>query len=456
MATERVLIIDDEIGVRKTLSFILQMEGFDVESTDSAHSGLKLIEKGKNYDFIICDIRMPGMDGIQFLNEIKKCDINPIVIMISAYGTIETSIEAVKCGAADYVSKPISTEELILRMRMAQERERLRRENAILRKELGRNDGFEDIVFTSGKMGKVIDLAKRASEYKATVLITGESGTGKELIARAIHTRSPRKNAPFVAINCAAIPEALLESELFGYIKGAFSGANQTKRGLFEEAHGGTLFLDEIGEFPYPIQSKLLRALQEEEIRRLGDTKTIKVDVRIIAATSRDLAADVESGSFRGDLFYRLNVFPIHIPPLRERREDIPRLVEYIIRKYNEKLDSHIKGVTPRVMSELLQYPWHGNVRELENVIERAMILSDSDLIDNVELGLSETGFKENSWFDSLLLDKAWHRLERTLIEKALSESSENHTQAAKLLGISRRALLYKLKYYGYSGGKKA
>lgn len=451
MAAERVLIIDDEIGVRKTLSVILQMEGFEVESAECAPSGLKLVDEGKNYDFIICDVRMPGMDGIQFLNEIKNRDLNPIVIMISAYGTVETSIEAVKRGAADYVSKPISTDELILRMRMAQERERLRHENVLLRKELRRNEGFDKIVFTSGKMGRAIDLAKRASQYKTTVLITGESGTGKELIARAIHARGQRKDAPFVAVNCAAIPGALLESELFGYARGAFSGANQTKRGLFEEAHGGTLFLDEIGEFPYPIQSKLLRALQEEEIRHLGDTKTIKVDVRIIAATSRDLAGDVERGSFRGDLFYRLNVFPIHIPPLRERKEDIPILVKHLIRKHNERLNSHIKEVVPQVMSAFLQHPWHGNVRELENVIERAMILSDSDLIDKVEMESSEVESKGSSWFDSLLLDKAWHKVERALIEKALSESGGNHTQAAKLLGISRRALLYKLKYYAYS-----
>jgi two-component system, NtrC family, response regulator AtoC len=454
MTTERVLIIDDEIGVRKTLSVILQMEGFEVESVEGAHCGLKLVDEGKNYDFIICDVRMPGMDGIQFLDEIKNRDLNPIVLMISAYGTVETSIEAVKRGAADYVSKPITTDELILRMRMAQERERLRRENILLRKELRRDYGFEEIVFTSDKMGRVVDFAKRASEYKATVLITGESGTGKELIARAIHTRSQRKDAPFVAVNCAAIPGTLLESELFGYAKGAFSGANQTKRGLFEEAHGGTLFLDEIGEFPYPLQSKLLRALQEEEIRRLGDTKTTKVEVRIIAATSRDLAGDVERGSFRGDLFYRLNVLPIHIPPLRERKEDISPLVKHLIRKHNEKLNSSIRGVTPQVMSEFLQYPWHGNVRELENIIERAMILSDTDLIDKIELGLRETEFKVGSWFDSLVLNEAWHKLEKMLIEKALYESGGNHTQAAKLLGISRRALLYKLRHYGYSEGE--
>ncbi|MGH7908374.1 MAG: sigma-54 dependent transcriptional regulator, partial [Thermodesulfobacteriota bacterium] len=378
-------------------------------------------------------------------------DLGSIVIMISAYGTVETSIEAIKCGASDYVNKPINTDELFLRMRMAEERERLRRQNLLLRKGLGKDDGFEAIVFSSDKMGEVLDFAKRVSEYKTTVLITGESGTGKELIAHAIHARSPRKNGAFVAINCSAIPESLLESELFGYVKGAFSGASQSKRGLFEEANGGTLFLDEIGEFPIHLQSKLLRVLQEEEIRRLGDTKTIKVDVRIIAATSRDLNEDVKQGGFRGDLFYRLNVLPIHIPPLRERKEDISTLVDYFIKKYNEKLNRFVKGVSQQAMSELLQYPWYGNVRELENVVERAMILCDSNSIDRVNFNLKDKNIQGDACFDSLSLDKAWQKLEKAYIEKALLESGGNRTQAAKLLGLSRRSLLYKLSQYGYS-----
>ena len=447
----KVLIIDDEEGVRKTLSLNLGMEGYEVESVEGADTALNLIDSGKNYDFIISDIRMPGMDGIQFLKEIKDRDLGSIVIMISAYGTVETSIEAIKCGADDYVSKPINTDELFLRMRMAEERERLRRENLLLRKVLGKGYGFEAIVFASDKMGRVLDFAKRVSEYKTTVLITGESGTGKELIAHAIHARSPRKDGAFVAINCSAIPESLLESELFGYVKGAFSGASQSKRGLFEEANGGTLFLDEIGEFPIHLQSKLLRVLQEEEIRRLGDTKTIKVDVRIIAATSRDLNEDVKQGSFRGDLFYRLNVLPIHIPPLRERKDDIPILVDYFIKKYNGKLNRFVKGVSQQAMSELLQYPWYGNIRELENVVERAMILCDSNSLDRVNFNLKDNNIQGDAWFDSLSLDKAWQKLEKAYIEKALLESGGNRTQAAKLLGLSRRSLLYKLKQYGYS-----
>jgi two-component system response regulator AtoC len=451
----RVLVVDDEEGLRESLSLILEMEGYKVECAESAYLGLKLIDEGGNYDFIICDVRMPGMDGIGFLREIQNRDIGSIVIMISAYGTVETSIEAIKYGADDYINKPINPDELILRMRMAEERRRLRRENLYLRKKLGSGKGFEEIVFASEKTKEVLDFAKRVSEYKTTVLITGESGTGKELIARAIHSSGPRRDRVFVAINCAAIPESLLESELFGYVKGAFSGANHPKRGLFEEAHGGTLFLDEIGEFPIHLQTKLLRILQDEEIRRLGDTKTVKVDVRIIAATSRDLSRDVKRGSFREDLFYRLNILHIHIPPLRERKDDIPCLVEYFIGKYNEKLNRSIKGVSPKVMSELLDYPWYGNVRELENVIERAIILSDSDLITRVDLGIRENATRETTPSDSLSLEEAWARLEKAYIEKALSQTGGNRTQAARLLGLSRRSLLYKLKRYGYQGSKE-
>jgi len=451
MVMANVLVIDDEVGVRESLSLILSMEGYQVESAESGLYAVKLIDDGKNYDFIICDIRMPGMDGIQFLKEIKNRDLGSILIMISAYGTVETSIEAIKCGADDYINKPINPDELILRMRMAEEKKRLRRENISLRRELGKGKGFEEIVFVSEKIKGVVEFAKRISEYKTTVLITGESGTGKELIARAIHETSPRRDKPFVAVNCAAIPDTLLESELFGYVKGAFSGAHGTKKGLFEEAHGGTLFLDEIGEFPLQLQPKLLRVLQEEEIRRLGDTKTVKIDVRIITATSRDLGQDVRQGSFREDLYYRLNILPVHIPPLRDRKEDIKLLIEHFLQKYNQKLNRKIKGVSPSAMSEILEYPWPGNVRELENVIERAMILTDSEYIQRIDLSLRENDFRMNTLIDSLSLEEAWQRLEKAYIEKALSKTDGNRTQAAKLLGLSRRALLYKLKQYGYS-----
>ena len=441
-----VLIIDDEIGIRETLSLILKMEEYEVECAESGKEGLRLLDGGKYYDYIICDIKMPGMDGIQFLKEIQSRDSGSILIMITAYGTLETSIEAIKAGASEYISKPINTEELLLRMAMAKEREKLKKENLYLRKELGKDDGFEELLFESDKMGEVVALARKASQFKTTVLITGESGTGKELIARAIHRASQRKEEPFVAINCSAIPEQLLESELFGYVKGAFSGADKTKRGLFEEAHGGTLLLDEIGELPLQLQTKILRVLQEEEIRRLGDTKTIKIDVRIIAATSSNLNQDIELGKFRNELFYRLNVFPIYIPPLRERKEDINCLIDHFIEKFRTKLNPSIKGISDAVRSELLDYPWHGNVRELENVIERGVILTDSDIIEYLDL---EARNSEDFRQDSISLGEAWQRLEKYYIKKALSEAKGNRTKAAKLLGLSRRSLHYKLKDHG-------
>lgn len=443
---QSVLIIDDEIGIRETLSLILKMEGYEVDCAEGGRTALRMLDGGKYYDYIICDVKMPGMDGIQFLKEMQNRDSRSILIMITAYGTLETSIQAIKAGASEYISKPINTEELLLRMAMAKEREKLKKENVSLRKRLGKEDGFEEIFFKSDKMREVIDLGRKASQIKTTVLITGESGTGKELIAQAIHRASPRKAESFVAINCSAIPEQLLESELFGYVKGAFSGADRTKRGLFEEAHGGTLLLDEIGELPLQLQTKLLRVLQEEEIRRLGDTTNIKIDVRIIAATSRDLKQDIESGKFRSDLFYRLNVLPIHIPPLRERKEDIPHLVNYFIGKFKAKLNPRINGIGEDVMRRLLDYPWHGNVRELENVIERGVILTDSDIIQNLELGTSnDEGFKPIPK-DSISLREAWQRLEKDYIEMALSEAKGNRTEAAKLLGMSRRSLHYKLR----------
>ena len=444
-----VLVIDDEKGIRNTLSLILKMEGYDVECAESALSGLELMDEGRFFDFIISDIRMPGMDGIKFLKEIQSRDSSSILIMITAYATLENSIEAIKAGASEYISKPINTQELLLRMAMAKERERLRRENLNLKRELGKGDGFEWIIYEDDKMREVLELAKKASQFKTTVLITGESGTGKELVARAIHSNSQRKDGSFVAINCSAIPETLLESELYGYVRGAFSGAANTKRGLFEEAHGGTLLLDEIGEMPMQLQTKLLRVLQEGEIRRLGDTKTMKVDVRVIAATSRDLNQDISNGKFRGELFYRLNVFPIHIPPLRERREDIKILVEYFVNKFRERFNPRVKGVSDGVMSELYDYPWYGNVRELENIIERAVILTDTDIIKSVDLVSRVLTEEKDFIIDSLSLDQAWQGLEKRYIDKALSNARGNRTKAARLLGLSRRALLYKLKQYG-------
>ena len=444
-----VLVVDDEEGVRESLSLILKMEGYYVSTSDSAVDALARVESGEEWDFIISDIRMPEMDGLQFLEEVGKKNRATDVIMISAYGNIETSLKAVSLGAADYINKPINPEELILRMRMIEERNRLKKENTNLKRELGREVGFDSLIFACEAMREIVNYAHRVSEYKTTVLITGESGTGKEVLARSMHEASPRSDKPFVAVNCSAIPATLIESELFGYVKGAFSGASGTKKGLIEEAETGTLFLDEIGNLPLSLQPKLLRFLQEEEIRRLGDTHSRSVDVRIVAATSRDLAFDIKDGSFRDDLFYRLNVVPIHLPPLRERKDDIPMLVDHFIDKYNDKFNRAIKGISKNTLARFLEYPWKGNVRELENVIERAIILSDSDIIEDVALPEQEQAIGNSISVDSLSLDKAWQKLEFHLINKALNECAKNRTKAAKLLGISRRALIYKLKQYG-------
>ena len=335
-------------------------------------------------------------------------------------------------------------------MRMAKERKELQIENKNLKKELGFMGELKQIVYSSEVMKGVLELSMKASQFKTTVLVTGESGTGKELIARTIHNGSNRKDCPFVAVNCAAIPETLMESELFGYEKGAFSGASVAKTGLIEEADGGTLFLDEIGEIPLSLQPKLLRVLQEEELRRLGDTKTRKIDLRVIAATSLEIQEAVKQGSFREDLFYRLNVFPIHIPPLRERKDEIPLLVSHFITKYNQKLSRSVKDVTPEVMSAMMHYEWFGNIRELENVIERAMILSDSDHISKIELmnGERKDNYRIDTWLNSLSFEEAKQTIERKYIERALSETGGNRTKAAKILGISRRSLIYKLKEY--------
>jgi len=450
MTKQKILVIDDEKGIRESLTIILEMEGYKVHSAPSADAALELVDSGAGFDFIICDIRLPGRSGIDFLKEIRSLGVSSVVIMISAYGNIETSIEAIKSGADDYINKPVNSEELILRMPMAKERKELQLENNSLKKELGIAGEFKQIISSSQAMTGVLELAMKAAQFKTTVLITGESGTGKELIAKAIHKNSSRKHAPFIAVNCAAIPGTLMESELFGYHKGAFTGASSAKPGLIEEAEGGTIFLDEIGDVPPALQPKLLRVLQEEEIRALGDTKTKKVDLRFIAATSLDVEQAVKDGTFREDLFYRLNVFPIHIPPLRERKDEIPLLVRHFIVKYNKYLNRSVKDVTPEVLSRLIQYEWFGNIRELENVVERAMILCDTECISKVDLNTDER--KDNSkidtWLSSLSFEEAKQKIERKYIEKALTETEGNRTKAAKILGISRRSLLYKLKEY--------
>lgn len=450
MPKPKVLIIDDEFSMRHMLSLLLKKEGYGV---DEAEEGAEALEKlaHEEFDFILCDIRMPKMDGIDFLKKAVEMRVPSTIIMMSAYGTIDTAVEAMKLGAYDYISKPFKTDEVLHSLRKAEERERLIRENIFLKKQYH----FENIIAKSKEMHEIFEIIKKISKYKTTVLIYGESGTGKELVARAVHFNSPRADKPFVTINCGAIPENLLESELFGHRKGSFTGAVRSKRGLFEEADEGSIFLDEIGELPLQLQVKLMRVLQEGEIRRVGDTSPIKVDVRIIAATIKDLEREVEGGNFREDLFYRLNVINIRIPPLRERKEDIPLLTEHFIRKHNHNLNKRIEGIDPEAMELLLDCEWRGNVRELENVIERAMVLTDEGgRIQAKYLALGPSpggeGLRPLSLSrDGFSIKKGSRELEIELIKKALQRTKGNRTQASRLLEISYRALIYKIKEYG-------
>jgi len=452
MLGKRVLVIDDEENLRHYLQMVLGEAGYQVEAAQDGQEALEKMQQ-HSFDIILCDIRMPKMDGMAFLKEARARGSEGTIIMMSAYGTVDTAVEAMKMGAYDYVSKPFNADEIILVLKKAQERERLREENIRLRREVQGDYGLANIIAESEAMREILDLVKKVAQYKSSVLITGESGTGKELVARAIHYNSDRKDNALISINCGAIPENLLESELFGHVKGAFTDAVTSKKGLFEMAHEGTMFLDEVGELPQNLQVKLLRVLQDGEIRRVGDTASSTVDVSIIAATAKDLAAEVKNNRFREDLYYRLNVLPIHLSPLRERREDIPPLVDYFIASYNKKLGLRIKGASKEAMKRFLQYPWPGNVRELENIIERAMILTEEDTIGVEALSMPLHGEEETPAISSgLSIKKGAQEMEIRLIKEALDKTGGNRLQAARILEISHRALLYKLKDYGLEG----
>ncbi len=447
----RVLVVDDEENLRVLLRTLLRRQGYEVETAGSGEEALVLVESF-GPDFVLTDVRMPQMGGLDLLATLRAKNHPATVIVMSAYGNMDLAIEAIQKGAYDYVHKPFKPEEVILVLRKAEERENLRRENRVLREEMSREFRFESILGKSPQMLEVFRTIAKVSEYKTTALVTGESGVGKELVARALHNRSHRTGS-FVAVNCGAIPENLLESELFGYRKGAFTHAVSDRRGLFEEAHLGSLFLDEIGELPLSLQVKLLRVLEDERIRRLGDTRDTQVDVRIIAATHRDLAAEVKAGRFREDLYYRLNVLCIAVPPLRERREDIPLLVEFFIARNNLRLGTQIEGVDGEARRLLYEYSWPGNVRELENTIERAMVLTDghrilgTDLPDRLRVVEDPVQSQLNS--GELSIKKTSRIIEGLLIRRALTRTRGNRTRAAELLEISHRALLYKLKDYG-------
>jgi two-component system response regulator AtoC len=464
----RVLIVDDEQNLRHMLQTLLKREGYEPVGVASVEGALLEIED-RPYDIVITDLRMPGQSGMDLVDEIRRRNIDTTVVVMTAYGSRDIAIEAMKRGAYDYISKPFEADELVLLLRKAEERERLFRENQSLHKQIRAGGqepetGLGELVAHSRQMLDMFRTVRKIAEFKTTVLIDGESGTGKELIARAIHRLSPRSGGPFIAVNCGAIPDTLLESELFGHRKGAFTDASRDRKGLFEEASSGTLFLDEIGELPIGLQVKLLRVLQEGEVRRLGDSQDIKVDVRVVAATARDLSAEVARGAFREDLFYRLNVFALHLPTLRERREDIPLLIDHFLARMNARMGLAVTGTSPEAMRVLIEYDWPGNVRELENSVERAIVLCEGSQIEvdalperlrrrSAATTAVPPGEPED---DDLSIKRASRRSEEALIRRALQKTRGNRTRAAELLEISHRALLYKIKEYGINVGRDA
>jgi two-component system response regulator AtoC len=446
----RILVVDDEPALRHTISVILHEEGHEVTSaTDGADALAKLAVAPA--DLVLCDVRMPMMDGMTFLERHIAAGGNGLVVMMSAYGDAETAIAAMQRGAYDWIQKPFRAEEIVLVVRKAMERERLRADVKRLEGELSSLRRGDAIIGRSAVMRTALDVARKVARHPATVLLTGESGTGKEVVARLIHRESPRTEGPFVAVNCGAIPESLLESELFGHEKGAFTGATRDKPGLFEEAHEGTLLLDEIGELPPALQVKLLRALQEGEVRRVGATAPKSVDVRVIAATNRDLQADVASGRFRADLFYRVNVVAIALPPLRERPEDVAELARFFLERHATRMGLTARGISPAAMRILAEHSWPGNVRELEHAIERALVMTGGDTIEPSDLPapVRSSGGHAAVTEGTLSVKRQTTELEKALIRRALEHTRGNRTRAARLLELSHRALLYKIREYG-------
>jgi two-component system NtrC family response regulator len=450
---ETILIVDDEKNYLVILEALLAPEGYEIITEDSAANALRLIREA-DLDLIITDMRMPGMNGMELLEEAKKIDPELPVIMMTAYGTIEKAVEAMKKRAYDYITKPFRNEELKLTVKKALDFYRLKKENRLLSDALSDRYKYGNIIGKSQPMLKIYEMIAKVSPSKASVMITGASGTGKELIAKAIHYNSPRRNRPFISINCGALTETLLESELFGHERGAFTGAVAMKKGRFELADGGTLFLDEVGEMSPSLQVKLLRVLQEMEFERVGGTKTIKVDVRILAASNRRLKEDVDKGVFREDLFYRLNVVHIEVPPLKERVEDIPFLVAHFVEKFRSSNRKKIE-LAPEVWKVLYSYTWPGNIRELENTMERAMVMSSDENITLKDLPDYVISEKEQA-IDldriiplNLALAEALDQIEERLISRALERSNNVQSRAAEMLGITRHAMHYKMKKYG-------
>ena len=442
-----ILVVEDEKKLRRVIELQLQSAGFDVLEAGTAEDGLKLADRA---DLILTDLRLPGMDGLELLHRIRRQNSQTPIIVMTAYGTVENAVEAMKAGALDFLPKPFSMDHLMTVVNKSLEMRALRDENRALREELGRRYQFDSIIGRSTAMQEIFATIERVAPARATVLLAGESGTGKDLIARAIHHHSPRRDLPFVKINCTTIPENLMESELFGYEKGAFTGANTSKPGKFEQADTGTVFLDEIGDVPPAVQVKLLRVLQEQQFERLGSNKTRQIDVRVIAATNADLRAALESGAFREDLYYRLNVVPIDMPPLRERKEDIPALAEHFIKKFAGELNSPVTSISDEALQALRHHHWPGNVRELENVIERSLVLCSCEILEAGDIKMDIAPQANHSAEATFLPEGVTlHEHEQTLIRKALEKTGGNKSQAARLLGMTRNALRYRLSQMG-------
>jgi two-component system NtrC family response regulator len=446
----RILVVDDEASQRELVSGYLKKQGFEVFTAGGGESALELFRQAP-MELILTDQRMPGLSGLDLLKAAREINPETQVIVMTAYGSVETAVAAMRDGAADYVAKPLNLEELRQKIQRIVEQHRLYAENRALREELKSRHRIEGIIGESGQMVEVISLVQRVAASEATVLIRGESGTGKELIAKAIHYASPRAARPLVRVNCAALPENLLESELFGHEKGSFTGAIATRKGRFELADTGTLFLDEIGDLPLHLQAKLLRVLQEREFERVGSSQPIKVNVRILSATHRDLESLMRAGHFRDDLYYRLNVVTILVPPLRERRQDLPPLMDHFLELFAAKNGKSLRGFSRAARDALLRYDYPGNVRELENLIERAVVLCRGDVIDrgDLPLMLDEPDAASEA---PTQLTAAVEGLERRMIREALKRANGVQTRAAELLGVTERALRYKLKKYGLQG----
>jgi DNA-binding NtrC family response regulator len=443
----RILVVDDEEKLRRVIELQLSTAGFEVDKAASAEEALKLAERA---DLVLTDLKLPGMDGLALLAAIRHQNMFAPVIMMTAFGSIQVAVEAMKAGAADFLLKPFSLDHLMAVIHKALEMRALRDENRQLREELGKRYEFDNIVGRSLAMREIFATIERVAPTRATVLLAGESGVGKDLIARAIHFHSPRRDRPFVKINCTALPENLMESELFGYEKGAFTGANTTKPGKFEQADTGTVFLDEIGDVPPSIQVKLLRILQEREFERLGSNKTRHIDVRVIAATNQDLRAALEQGTFREDLYYRLNVVPISIIPLRERMQDIPFLAEHFLSKYSAETGNKVQAITPAAMSKLMTYHWPGNVRELENVIERSLVMCTGDRLDAADIKMDNMPRPRSAAGEfALPAGMTLDQYEQEIIREALKRADGNKSQAARSLGLTRNALRYRLTQMG-------